>query len=203
MDIYRITVNTEKADFCKVFTDYQQALTETDSFLNDNQLNDGCCLGSEEDFMALNSMLAERFDDLYNSENFAEWDNIGDGVIKHLDYLESFNQLPRSMQPGTIIQNTLRNQDIASACIEALYHVDKSAAEKFMLEHINLTVGLYDYYINHTDSPYWDEEDALLDVSEDLWELMDQYAPDGTTFGGRENAPTDFGYWPINNLDEE
>ncbi len=80
MAIYKVTITTERANFCKVFTDYDQAIKETDAFLFDNELNDGCSLGSDEDFLALNMVLADIFDDAMNIDNHAEWEDITEAV---------------------------------------------------------------------------------------------------------------------------
>ena len=82
MAIIRVNIETEKANFCRVFTDEQQAIQETDAFLFEYKLNDGCSLGSNEDFLALNAVLAELFDDPWNADNFAQWDDITDAVEK-------------------------------------------------------------------------------------------------------------------------
>lgn len=80
MAIIRVNIETEKANFCRVFTDEQQAIQETDSFLFEHDLNDGCSLASNEDFIALNGVLAELFDDPWNADNFAQWEDITEAV---------------------------------------------------------------------------------------------------------------------------
>ena len=80
MAIIRVNIETEKATFSRVFTDEQQALQEADAFLFEHELNDGCSLSSNEDFIALNAVLAEIFDDPWNAENFAQWDDITEAV---------------------------------------------------------------------------------------------------------------------------
>ena len=65
---------------CKIYTDYEKALEETDKELNNHNLNDGCSLSSEEDFLALNGMLAKRFEDPWKEDAYAEWEDITDKV---------------------------------------------------------------------------------------------------------------------------
>ena len=80
MAIIRVDIFTEKAQMNKVFTDEETAIKETDAFLFKHELNDGCSLASNEDFIALNMVLADLFDDAMNVENFAEWHDITDEV---------------------------------------------------------------------------------------------------------------------------
>lgn len=84
MAIIRVNIVTERARFCKVFTDEAQAIKETDAFLFENKLNDGCSLISCEDFIALNAVLADLFDDIYNADNFAQWEDIEKELLEYL-----------------------------------------------------------------------------------------------------------------------
>ena len=65
---------------CKIYTDEQKALEDTDEELNNFNLNDGCSLSSDEDFLALNAQLAERFSDPYNQDAYAQWEDITEKV---------------------------------------------------------------------------------------------------------------------------
>ena len=66
---------------CKVYHDEQSALEGTDKELDNYNLNDGCSLSSSEDFIDLNGKLAERFDDCYNQDAYATWDDIEEELI--------------------------------------------------------------------------------------------------------------------------
>lgn len=66
---------------CKTYNDEKTALEETDKELNNFNLNDGCSLSSSEDFISLNGNLAERFDDCYNQDAYATWDDIEEVLI--------------------------------------------------------------------------------------------------------------------------
>ena len=66
---------------CKVYHDEQSALEGTDKELENFNLNDGCSLSSSEDFIDLNGKLAERFDDCYNQDAYATWDDIEEELI--------------------------------------------------------------------------------------------------------------------------
>ena len=193
MAIYRVNIVTERANFHQLFTDHQQALSETDKFLFENELNDGCSLGSEEDFIALNAVLAEIFDDCYNADNFAQWDDIEQGL---LDYLAENIRHQEAMQPGTVSRATMREQDICQSCIEALYSVDPAKVTELLEKEPKVAEALYDSIIDQSQNDYWETEDAFLFVAEDLFDVMDSYSPEGHYFGNNEGDLSDFGYWP-------
>lgn len=65
----------------KIYHDEKSALEGTDKELDNFNLNDGCSLGSSEDFPALNAKLSERFDDPYNQDAYATWDDIEEDLI--------------------------------------------------------------------------------------------------------------------------
>ena len=193
MAIYRVIIRTEKANFEKVFTDHEQAIKETDDFLFANELNDGCSLGSEEDFLALNALLAEQFDDCYNCDNFAQWDDIEQGIMDRLEQTISHQE---AMQPGTVSRATMLEKDITEACIEALYSVDPDKVREILEKEPNMAAALYDKMIDQTENDWWQTEDAFLFVAEDLFDIMDSYSPEGHYFGNNEGDLSDFGYWP-------
>lgn len=193
MAIYRVNIVTEVAEFHQLFTDHQQAISETDKFLFENDLNDGCSLSSEEDFIALNALLAEKFDDCYNAENFAQWDDIEQGL---LDYLEKNICHQDTMKAGTVSRATMRNQDICQSCIEALYSVDPDKVTELLEKEPMVAEALYDSIIDQSQNDFWETEEAFLFVAEDLFDIMDAYSPDGHYFGNNEGDSSDFGYWP-------
>lgn len=193
MAIYRVIINTEIANFEKVFTDHQQAISETDAFLFEHDLNDGCSLSSEEDFIALNALLAEKFDDCYNADNFAQWDDIEQGL---LDYLEKNICHQEQLQPGTVSRATLRNDDIALACIEAIFSVDPDKVKEILENDLEAAQALFEKATWNAEHKYWETEDAFLFVSETLFDIMESLAPAGYYFGNNEGDASDFGYWP-------
>lgn len=66
---------------CKIYNDEKSAVEGTDKELENFNLNDGCSLSSSEDFISLNGKLAERFDDCYNQDAYATWDDIEEELI--------------------------------------------------------------------------------------------------------------------------
>lgn len=54
--------------------DEQKAVKECDAILKENGVNDGCTLTSLEDYIGVNSHLAEMFDDDMNLNYYMEYD---------------------------------------------------------------------------------------------------------------------------------
>lgn len=51
-----------------------------------------------------------------------------------------------------------------------------------------------------------DDEEIVLDAMIDVWDRLNEYAPDGVYFGNHENDNSDYGWWPIfksENLSDE
>lgn len=199
MAIIRVNIVTERARFCKVFTDEAQAIKETDAFLFENKLNDGCSLISCEDFIALNAVLADLFDDIYNADNFAQWEDIEKEL---LEYLQKNITHQDRMQPGTVSRATLLEKDICTACLQAIYSVDQDRAKKLLHDEPEMAAAIYDELIFHTENEWWQTEDAFLIMAEDLTDIMEQYAPEGHYFGAHEGDGSDFGYWPNDDCED-
>lgn len=196
MAIIRVNIVTERASFCKVFNDEAQAIKETDSFLFENKLNDGCSLASGEDFIALNGVLAEVFDDIYNADNLAQWEDIEKELTDHLDKTVCHQD---KLQPGTVSRASMRTDDIAEACIMALWSVDKDKVLEILRKELEFASAIYDKMIWHSDNSWWESEDAFLFVAEELFDIMETYAPEGYHFGNTDGDLSDFGYWPDDN----
>ena len=80
--------------------------------------------------------------------------------------------------PGTLIHGTLRTEDLIEAFRAELSRID-SIAEAAIVP---------------ADDP--ESEDAQYELDE-LFEVLDRYAPEGYYFGAHEGDGSDFGFWPI------
>lgn len=80
-----IHVGAKNLHFCKVFTDEETLTKECDEFLFAHDLNDGCSDFTVEEEISLNSILAEKFNDIYNSENYVMCENITSRVEEAVD----------------------------------------------------------------------------------------------------------------------
>ena len=80
--------------------------------------------------------------------------------------------------PGTLIHGTLRTEDLIEAFRAELSRIDPIAEAAIV----------------PADDP--ESEDAQYELDE-LFEVLDRYAPEGYYFGAHEGDGSDFGFWPI------
>lgn len=80
--ITRVTIHVESKNlhFCEIFTDEETLTKECDEWLDAHNLNDGCSGFTTEEEIALNSILAEKFDDIYNADHYVRCDDIGEDL---------------------------------------------------------------------------------------------------------------------------
>lgn len=98
-------------------------------------------------------------------------------------------------QEGTVIQATLRTQDLIPAFLEAVSLYDPMAYAQLILMPFG-PVPSY-VYDDGDDSEWWDGEDAiwLLEQLQDT--LNDAGYEHGLYFGVHPGDGSDFGFWSI------
>lgn len=98
------------------------------------------------------------------------------------------------MKTGTIIQGTMRRQDLIPAFLEALRVASPDA-------YAQLIMGPFGAVPAHVsdegdDSPWWDTE-AAADLLAQLDEALNEAAPEGHYFGAHPGDGADFGFWEV------
>lgn len=88
----------------------------------------------------------------------------------------------------TVIRATLRTFDLYTAFIEVL---------KDTAEYLQIVNQVPAYALEDDQNEYWDSEDISYLVNEDLFNVLNSYAPEGYYFGSTEGDGSDFGYWQI------
>lgn len=91
---------------------------------------------------------------------------------------------------GSISHATLRSYDLATAFLAALKELHPSRAEE-----IELSVPLEAWRMER--HPYWDEEDASFLINENLYDALNDCAPEGYYFGAHPGDSSDFGFWEV------
>lgn len=112
---------------------------------------------------------------------------------------------------GTIIHGTHRNEDLIPAFVDALTERLEDAAlncpkgnEVEMAKAIgdaHETLGAIERRMEGGED-YFLSEDAMWDL-EWLFDALNEFAPEGTHFGAHEGDGADFGFWPIEEDEEE
>ena len=110
-------------------------------------------------------------------------------------------------QTGTIIHATCRPQDLIPAFLEELRIHDKGRSEKIFsgiawryneTDPSCISYAAEDRYVdgieNDDDHPWWNSEEASW-VLEELFDALNEHAPEGCYFGAHEGDGSDFGFW--------
>ena len=90
--------------------------------------------------------------------------------------------------PGTLISGTLRVEDLIPAF----------ANEAARLSADNAIVGAWQT-ISNAQAIDWSQPFEAADhddLIDELFDILDKYAPEGHYFGARGGDGSDFGYWP-------
>ena len=88
---------------------------------------------------------------------------------------------------ATVIHATLRPQDL----IPAFMTVIKDTAE-----YVQIMNFVPAHATEDDTAEYWDSEDCSFFL-QDLFDTLNNYAPDGYYFGSHGGDGSDFGYWKI------
>jgi hypothetical protein len=97
------------------------------------------------------------------------------------------------MEPGTVSHGTLRPQDLVPAFLSVLEELAPSHYAALMVQPFPLPPS---YAMEDEDSEWWQSEECGYFL-EELYDLLDEHAPEGTYFGAHEGDGSDFGFWPI------
>lgn len=92
------------------------------------------------------------------------------------------------LHPGSVIHGTLRSFDLVYAFIDELDFLGQDISEYEYLDQIP------------EDDPFWDSEDARMLV-EELMDKLNELAPEGYYFGVHPGDGSDFGFWPVMDMD--
>ena len=94
----------------------------------------------------------------------------------------------RVVEPGSVSHGTLRLQDLIPTFLIFLTWLDPARHERLTEEIGDAKWGLAD------DNPWWHSADAAI-LLDELFDILDEYSPDGYSFGAHEGDGSDFGYW--------
>lgn len=104
---------------------------------------------------------------------------------------------------GTVIHGTMRPEDLIPRFIETLDELIEASTFKagadhpIRVERIGRTNSMVGPIERRMKGPgYYESEDHQWDL-ESLFDLLEQWAPEGHTFGAHEGDGSDFGFWPV------
>jgi hypothetical protein len=91
-------------------------------------------------------------------------------------------------QPGTVSSGTMRDQDLIPRFLEVLDEHAPSKAKELL--------DLYQNTLEHLDDESDSDEMARAMLLADLFEALNEIAPEDTYFGASEGDGADYGFWP-------
>ena len=91
------------------------------------------------------------------------------------------------MARGSVISGTMKNRDLILAFMKVVR--DTSEYEQMIVCH---TIPAY--ADDDPDSEWWESENASY-LLEELFDILNYYAPDGCYFGAHPGDGADFGFW--------
>ena len=94
------------------------------------------------------------------------------------------------METGTVSHATMRTQDLVPAFLSVLKEEDEALWAE-------LIEGIDDYeaMTENDDDPRWYEDGMVGFLYEDLWDAMNDIAPEGYYFGAHPGDGSDYGFW--------
>lgn len=92
----------------------------------------------------------------------------------------------------SLISGTHRSQDLIPVFIEAIRDTIEYA--QLIIQPFGIIPG--DAYEND-DHEYWDSEECLYLLNETLFDILNDYAPEGYYFGSHPGDGSDYGFWEI------
>lgn len=108
----------------------------------------------------------------------------------------------KQAEPGTVIHGTHREEDIIPACMHLLFALDRDRARQLWQKEPKLLEALCDKEAG-IENDWWQTEDCFLFMAEDLFDIMQEYAPEGYYFGSHIGDGSDFGYWQNEDEDKD
>lgn len=107
---------------------------------------------------------------------------------------ESVKKILNEAEAGSVSHGTMRNEDVLPRIMSALFKEDKAKAREIWRNNPEFLEALCDKDCG-IDNPWWDSEEAAS-ICEELFGVMDEYAPEGHYFGAHPGDGSDYGYWP-------
>lgn len=107
---------------------------------------------------------------------------------------ESVKRVLNESEPGTVSRGTMRTEDLIPTFMSHLFKEDPKKARMIWKKYPNLLHALCDKQAG-IESDWWESEEAYDILNNDLFDEMQNYAPEGHYFGSHPGDGSDYGYW--------
>ena len=116
---------------------------------------------------------------------------------------------------GTISWGTMQPRDLVPSFMDVLSDYHKDEYNKILADLNGLATKMdfesYEHVLELTrENPFtgptyefWMSEDMSYILNEDIWDAMNEIAPDGYYFGASDGDGADYGYWKVDNYNED
>ena len=101
----------------------------------------------------------------------------------------------RTANPGSVIHGTMNPKDIIPAFMALLDDLDPEWAQQIKNENPKLKDALKKEKAGE-QSNWWESEEACVLLNEDIFDALNEYAPEGHYFGSHPGDGSDYGFWP-------
>ncbi len=95
---------------------------------------------------------------------------------------------------------TMRPQDLIPAFLDCIKEIAPAHYEGLM---VNPFCEPPSYAMDDDNSPYWDGESCSAFLNETLWTILEEHAPEGFYFGSHPGDGSDYGFWEVEEEDDE
>jgi hypothetical protein len=91
---------------------------------------------------------------------------------------------------GTVSEGSLKSNHIVRSCLPILREYSLELYQEIRLQ-------IPDEAMKDGDHAWWYSQDCAWIVNEDLFEAMNEIAPEGYYFGAHPDDGADFGFWEV------
>lgn len=84
---------------------------------------------------------------------------------------------------GSIISGTMRPEDLIPAFLQAIHQVDPQTAERYDKECAEVLQE--------------EDPEAISEIINELFDILNEIAPEGTCFSAHSGDGADYGFWPV------
>lgn len=104
---------------------------------------------------------------------------------------------------GTMSEGTMRPQDILPAVMDVLKEYHPEAYQLVTSTISGEFDATYTELCGDKDHPAWRSEEMGWILGEVAWDAMNEIAPDGYYFGAHPGDGADYGFWLVNDWEDE
>lgn len=94
---------------------------------------------------------------------------------------------------GTVSHGTMRPQDLIPAFLSELERLDPAAYQQVMIPGAGFP-AVPNHALEDEDADWWQSEDCGF-VLDELFDALNEFAPEGAYFGAHPGDGSDYGFW--------